>query len=181
MPLEKYKLYESQVIKNNYEMFINHTDTVYHKLTQELQTDDTTWSYNKYNIFSITATSHLYYDLFKELSFIIKDYIGQDLRIWIESWLNYHTYEKLNSLSWHSHDYLIHGYICIDPKNSVTEFKDFKIQNKIGQIYIGLGGPGMDHNVNALEPYDGYRSTIAFDCVIDANKVTNNTSFFPLI
>lgn len=181
VPLEKYKTYESKVILDNYEMFLQHTDLVYNKITSELNTSETTWTYNKYNVFSFSSTSHLYYDFYKELSNVLRDYIGKDLRIWMEAWLNYHKYEDLKSLSWHAHEYLFHGYVCIDPKNTVTQFKGFEIQNKPGQIYIGLGQAGMEHNVKAFEPYEGYRSTLAFDCVLDANRAVHNNSFFPLL
>lgn len=181
MPLEKYQVFESKVILENYDDFLLHTDHAYNITAQRLNSKDTTWKYNRYNIFSITSASDLYYELYKELCGFVREYIGKDSRIWMESWLNYHTYKDLKSLDWHGHKFPFHGYIAIDPKNTVTEFKDFKIENKPGQIYMGLGYKGMEHRVVALEEYDGYRSTLAFNCTISDNTPFADNMLFPVL
>ena len=181
MPIEKYKIYQSKVILDNYEDFLTHTEMAYELFKEKYKIKDSTWSYNHYNIFSLTAASDLYYELYKELCSFIKDYIGKDMRIWMEAWLNYHSYEDIKSLDWHGHEYTFHGYVAIDPKNTITEFKDFKIKNIPGQVYIGLGHRGMEHRVVAEEKWEGHRTTLAFDCTIKDNEFHPNNMLFPII
>jgi hypothetical protein len=96
------------------------------------------------------------------------------------------SYEELDRLDWHGHGFDYHGYISIDPKNTYTDFKDYRIDNKAGQIYFGPGH--RSHKVVALEAYEGKRITLGFDIVSTNNhgfvKNThipwNNASFIPL-
>jgi hypothetical protein len=73
-------------------------------------------------------------------------------------------------------------------KWSETEFEDYKIKNKIGNIYIGP--PYKKHRVNILKPFNGQRITIAFD-VISENEIDTvykkhgkldiNTGYIPIV
>ena len=70
-----------------------------------------------------------------------------------------------NVLGWHNHDWDYHGYISIDPKNTVTEFRNYKIENKTGQIYFGPGQ--REHRVVCLDEFSDKRLTIGFDVSLD--------------
>jgi len=169
-----YKLYESRTIIDNYEEFLEHCSIAKDLIVDKVG-EETTWTYSQYNTFNITSSSHLFYDLFKELNYVIRDYIQNDsTRIWMQSWMNFHTEDKV--LNWHGHDWPFHGYICVDPKKSKTIFTDWEIENKVGQIYIGPGtiDGKNQHKVEVLEPYEGERITIGFDCSLDASVLRDN-------
>jgi len=161
-----YKLYQSKVITENYYDFLEHC-----KLAKRIITDkvgpETTWTYEQYNAFNMTCTSALFFDLFKELNGFIRDYVGDDRRIWMQSWINYHTPKKV--LDWHAHGWKFHGYISVDPKNTKTIFRGYEIENKIGQVYIGPGQ--VEHKVVVNEPYEGDRITIGFDCAVTPDEI----------
>lgn len=124
--------------------------------------DNLTWEYNKYNIFSLTSGSLYFYKIYKELMSLLKDEIG-DRPMWFQSWINIHDNTSL--LDWHNHAWDYHGYISIDPKNTVTEFENYTIKNKVGQVYFG---PGNNlHRVISNEEFTGNRITIGFDVTTD--------------
>ena len=54
----EYKLYQSNLIKNNHQAFINDCKTSYNFIKKEYGWD-TTWGYYKYNIFSLTSSNLL--------------------------------------------------------------------------------------------------------------------------
>jgi hypothetical protein len=166
-------LYHTKLIEDNYEEFLNVTEMVYQKLKSEFSSD-TTWNYDKYNLFVESSTSVLYYYLYRDLCHCIRDFNrkmgGDDTNpIWMESWLNFHSNEDIKSLDWHGHEWDFHGYVSVDPKNTITVFKDFAVENKTGLIYLGTCGEEMKHRVHVNEPYDGNRITIAFDCTLHQN------------
>ena len=138
----------------------------------------TTRDYRKYNIFSLTAQSVYFYVLYQQIVAAVRDYVGDDRPLWMQCWMNHHRpYEVLD---WHHHDN-IHGYLSIDPKSTVTEFKTFSIENKPGNLYLGIPGKDMMHRVVVKEPYEGYRITIAFDVVYHAPyNAKANLSFIPI-
>lgn len=159
-----YKLYDiNDGIKFNvnqvkYECRIAHSK--YLKYFKE-QNESSTWGYKFYNLFSLTAGSTQFYNIFQYIKEVGRDYLsGKSEHLFMESWINYHKQEEI--LDWHNHyNYLCHGYLSIDPKNSITEFEKYKIENKPGQIYIGPSD--SLHRVVLNEPYDGVRITIAFN------------------
>jgi hypothetical protein len=167
-----YKLFQSAYIVANQQGFINQCVEVKHSFAGE----DTTASYYKYNLFSATAGSIYFYNLYKELRDIIRNEIP-DKPLWMQAWVNCHT--QNNVLDWHNHAWDYHGYISIDPKNTTTEFKEYTITNKVGQIYFGTGG--KLHRVNVLSPYDGDRITIGYDVTSDPIMNTGCTGLFPLL
>ena len=185
--MENYKLYQSSIINSNHPQFLTECDLTFQQISQSINSTNTTWNYNKYNIFNITSSSLLFYKLFQELNHIIRDYLGNNNPVWIQSWLNYHK-EKMvpNILPMHSHKEKYHGYISINPQSTTTLFKNgVEIDNKIGQIYIGPGRNGgddtsWDHYVRVNESYEGSRITIGFDisCRYNAKLYP---SFIPLL
>jgi hypothetical protein len=110
----------------------------------------------------------------------VRDYVEDDRPLWMESWMKYHIPDEV--LDWHRHDskFTIHGYLSIDPKNTVTEFKTFSIENKPGNLYLGISGKDMMHRVVVKEPYEGYRITIAFDVIDHTPYNAANLSFIPI-
>ena len=183
-----YKLYQSKLIQDNYQSFINNCKISYNYLKEEYG-EDSTWNFTKYNIFSITSTSVLFYDLYKELNYYIRNFVDNNQPLWIQSWLNYHEGEEVEKkLSPHRHPWDYHGYISIEPQNTTTIFyKGYEIQNKIGQIYIGKGNgqnnenPDLTHYVKINQPYDGVRITIGFDIATIPNVFLGSSKFIPLL
>tara|TARA_R110000823_G_C15684723_1_gene474646 strand:- start:63 stop:590 length:528 start_codon:yes stop_codon:yes gene_type:complete len=158
-------LYQSDLIIQNKEAFIYECNYGYTKISNKLKAKDTTWSYKEYNIFSVMAGSVLFYNLFLELSAIIKEYHNKQEPLWMQSWLNFHDSNEL--LDWHNHAWPFHGYISIDPKNTSTVFRDFEIKNETGNIYIGEGQ--KEHKVISHEEFSSPRITIGFDVTSTKN------------
>jgi hypothetical protein len=160
-----YKLYQSKYIVEHQSDIISQCHDAkkfYMGLPSRNATGDMTADYFNYNIFSLTAGSYPLYEVYKELVSFVKSQLGEQ-RMWMQSWLNYHDHDKV--LGWHNHDWDYHGYISIDPKNTVTEFRDYKIENKVGQIYFGPGK--REHRVVCLDEFSDTRLTIGFDIAID--------------
>lgn len=161
-------LYKSNLIIENHSIFIDKCQTAYNKITNKFNTKDTTEIYKEYNIFSIMAGCPYFFNLYSQLKKIIRAYELNDSPLWMQAWLNYQKPNEV--LNWHNHEWPYHGYISIDPQNTVTEFEDFKIDNEIGNIYIG---PGLkQHRVVVKEFFNKPRITIGFD-------VTNEIKHFP--
>jgi hypothetical protein len=187
--MENYKLHQSKLIQNNYQNFIVQCSTVSNIIKNKLNTTDTTWNYYRYNLFSVTSSSILFYELYKELNYHIRSFVGDDRPLWIQSWLNYHKGDEVEKkLHPHSHEWDYHGYISIDPQDTTTIFhKGYEIQNKIGQIYLGLGNgqenqrPELTHYVKINKPYTGTRITIGFDLATSPNNFLNEMTFIPLL
>ena len=152
-----YKIYQSKYIIENQSEIVKQC----HKV-KENYNGDMTLDYFKYNIFSLTAGYYSFYEIYKELILLVKSQLGNK-RMWMQAWLNYHNHNQV--LGWHNHDWDYHGYISIDPKNTVTEFRDYKIENKVGQIYFGLGQ--REHRVVCLDKFSDTRLTIGFDVSLD--------------
>jgi hypothetical protein len=186
--MEKYKLYQSELIKNNHPQFESQCKKVHSSILQEYNTDNSTWAYEEYNIFNLTSSSLLFYNLYKELNYHIRSFVGDNRPLWISSWLNYDEGKKVEeNLHSHYHEGLYHGYISITPQNTNTMFNNgVTINNKIGQIYIGPGNnydydnKDWDHYVKITKPYNGVRITLGFDLFTSQNKNLNKT-FIPLL
>jgi hypothetical protein len=188
-----YKLFQSKLIQNNSQSFIKNCEKAYQTI-KDLYGEDSTWNYYKYNFFSITSSSILFYNLYKELNYHIRSFIGNDQPLWIQSWLNYHENDKIlndklgENLGFHDHHGLFHGYISIEPQNTITKFRNgLEIKNKTGQIYIGpalshvKGKNGeWGHYVTSQSPLPSPRITIAFDIVNTQNEQLN-LSYIPLL
>lgn len=185
--MNDYQIYHSNYIEENLTDIISHINIAHDKFNQLFPNQDSTWTYDRYNIFSLTAPSTFFYNIYKELSTIIKNFCDYDNDLWIQSWVNYLTYDQLNVLDWHGHEFPYHGYISIDPKNTITDFQSYQIHNRSGQIYIGPGY--RHHKVTAPEYFDGVRITLGFDVVCNPKsslvKYTecpwNNMSLIPIL
>jgi hypothetical protein len=160
--MKDYFLLQSTVIQNQYHTI---TDDIrvahqnFQKTFSTLPNADSTALYRFYNIFAITSPSMAFYNLFKELSGVIRNNLNESGPLWIQAWINYQDQHSV--LDWHHHDFDYHGYIAIDPKNTRTVFDNYSIENKPGQIYLGPGY--RKHKVEVLEPFEGVRTTLGFD------------------
>lgn len=170
--MSDYKLFQSSYILNNQKVFVDQCLDV----RQVLKDIDTTKSYYTYNIFSLTAGSIYFYNLYQELRNIIRTELPEG-PLWMQAWVNLHTEDTV--LDWHDHLWPFHGYISIDPKNTVTEFESYEIENKIGQVYFGPGN--RLHRVRVKEPYSDVRITIGYDVTNDPVMNTGCLGFVPLI
>ena len=179
---DNYKIYKSDVILSNIEIAKQNCVITQNEFNKKYTGKDSTWYFSDYNLFNMTSTSMFFYDLYKELNFYVRDYIGDDRPAWMCAWLNSHKQDEV--LDWHYHDCQYHGYIVIDKHwgdNSIktkTVFRNWEIQNEVGNVYMGYSG--FDHKVEVLQPYDGYRHTIAFQVTTEKN-VEKNISYFPLL
>ena len=177
-----YKVETSQILVDRHKEFVGICNQVENMLEQDFaDAPNTTAIYNQYNIFSYTATSSLFYELYQDLNKTIRDYVGDDRKIWIQAWLNILSYEDLGKvLGPHHHNWDIHGYISIDPKDTTTAFTKFAIKNEIGNIYIGPGGNEYEYQVVNDSNWEGKRITIGYDCTFTADIQTNNR-LYPLL
>ena len=172
---DNYRVYQSEVILDNQKLMIEEVNNAYKKFLQNKDQEDmNTLPYSHHtdkqgnsfvsgisNFFAFTAPSTLFYDLYMELRDAVRDYVGDSRRLYMDSWLNYLPYDTESILCWHDHAFTYHGYISLDPKETITDFGDWQIKNKIGNIYIGPGN--KKHRVILLEEHDQPRITIGFD------------------
>jgi hypothetical protein len=159
--MNDYTLYQSEFIVNNQQLILDDIE-IAHRLFKRIFPDsESTWSYDKYNIFALTAPSSAFYEIYKELRNVVRGQLGDDRPLWFQAWINYHRPEEV--LDWHDHNFEYHGYISIDPKKTNTVFENYTVENKVGQIYFAPGH--RKHKVEVLEPFDGIRTTIGYDIV----------------
>jgi hypothetical protein len=156
-----YRLYQSNIIVENLDLIKADLDIAHNNFKKLFPESDSTWAYSKYNLFALTAPSTIFYSIYKEMRDLVRSELGNDRPLWFEAWINYIKYEDLKILDWHDHSYDYHGYISIDPKNTKTMFENYEISNIPGQIYFAEGN--RRHKVEAIEPYEGVRTTIGFD------------------
>ena len=183
-----YLLYQSDLIKDNHQGFIKGCETILGYIQQEFRTSDTTWNFHRYNTFLVTSSNILFYKLFLELKQQIRIFVGDDRPLWLQSWLNYHNgIEVERKLKPHTHEWDYHGYISILPQDTTTYFdKGYKIDNKVGQIYIGLGNgqnnkyPELTHHVKINKAYTGPRITIGFDLATQPDLFLGHFKFIPI-
>jgi hypothetical protein len=172
-----YKVFSSDFVKQNQATLMNDVRVGMEKFRDNFGTSDSTYTYSKYNVFSLTATSLAFYALYKDLNFAIKDYMSTSDPVWFQSWINFHKTDEV--LKWHDHEFPFHGYITIDPKNTVTEFENYQIKNEVGNIYIGPGH--RPHRVNVIEPFNGERVTLGFDLITKGNDKINLLGLIPIV
>jgi len=179
---EKYILVNWDYIKEHQSEFIKHLTHSHDALTQ-FGIINTTGNYHEYNIFGATSPSVHMYKLYGTLRTLIRELLGDDQMLWMQSWVNYQTRDHV--LDWHNHDAKWHGYVSIDPKDTCTEFEHgFKVENKVGNIYFGPGH--NSHRVVNNSDYDGVRITVAFDILTEENSSpdqdpTHNFGCIPLL
>jgi hypothetical protein len=176
----KYILYNFDYIKQNQLEIIKEL-----KISQENLVNygvfDTTKSYIYYNIFGVSSPSIHMYRIYEKVREIVRNKFPTD-PLWIQSWLNYQDHDSV--LGWHNHSAGWHGYISIEPQDTVTEFEDWTIDNECGNIYFG---PGHNmHRVVNMRKYNGKRITIGFDIIFltdfsDNPLPTENFGAIPLL
>ena len=129
-----YQLYQSQYVVDHQEEFVKDLMHSAQAMYQYgvFDTSLKYGSYTQYNIFGVSSPSHHTYQLFKEIRDIARKNLPEG-RLWIQAWVNNHYETEL--LGWHNHSSKWHGYVSIRPYDTVTEFDDFTIENKVGQIY----------------------------------------------
>ncbi len=184
--MQPYKLYQSQYIVDNKEGFVRDLSHSAKSMYQYgiFDTSLKYGSYTQYNIFGVSSPSVHMYHLFQEIRDIARENIPTG-KLWIQSWINHHYENEL--LDWHNHSGSWHGYVAIEPWNTVTEFEDFVVENKVGQIYWGPGG--LRHRVVAMDdyPFPDKRITVAFDIMTEADFTgddilpTHNFGCIPLL
>lgn len=172
-----YSLYKSSYITKNYDDIVRDCYSTHAKF-KKMFSGDSTWSFSCYNIFNLSSTSLHFYNIYKDLIAVIKDFRIIQEPLWVQSWINFHKSNEV--LDWHDHYWCYHGYICIDPKESETQFEQYSIKNEVGLIYIGPCE--RKHKVNILKNYDGERITLGFDVtrLINLHRDLFN-SFIPII
>lgn len=179
--IDDYKLFKSNLIIDNHKEFVSRCDFLHDFIKSQFpDAKTTTWIYYEYNVFIALSGDVLFYKLYKELTKYIRDCIGDDRPAWFQVWLNYLTHDQIkDALGFHDHRHDLHGFIAIDPKETVTEFVGFQIDNEIGNIYVGPGGLDFSHKVVNLKEWEGNRITLGFDVSLK-QKSSMNKSFMPL-
>jgi len=158
----EYTLLNWNYINDNKQNFIDHL-THSHESLVNYGIRDSTFKYTDYNIFAISSPSIHMYKLYYVIRELVRNKLQDENHLWIQSWLNFHTHEQV--LGWHNHDASWHGYVSIEPQDTFTEFENWKIDNKCGNIYFG---PGHNrHRVVNNSKYTGLRITIAFDIMTE--------------
>jgi hypothetical protein len=150
--------------------------------------DNLTWQFGNYNVYGLCSCNQWFYDIYKTLINGLREYYKLSnnqipKQLWMQSWINSHTPDQV--LTTHNHDWPLHGYISIEPKESDTVFTDtpngtelYRVKNKVGQIYIG---PGYRfHHVEISEPFEGERITFGFD-LEHRDRIFDNIGFMPVI
>lgn len=182
---QNYNIYLSELVALNKEQFYSECFMAKDRFDKAFPNLSSTWTYRYYNVFSLTAGSPVFYELIQQFGFVVRDYLNTDEPLWFQSWLNFHY--KNDVLNWHDHqDCICHGYISIEPRDTITTFGEYSIKNECGKIYIGQ--PEKKHKVEVLSDFDEPRITIAFD-VLNRDCFTQlyfkngndiNLSLFPI-
>ena len=173
-----WEIHKHQGIIDYHNFFVEECHSVHQRFKETWPDKDSTWSYKYYNIFAATSPSPIWYNLYKDLRDIVRDYVKTDKPLWIQSWLNFH--EPNEVLDWHNHHWPYHGYISIDPKGTRTVFEGYEVKNEIGNIYIG---PGYRmHKVEVDNPeFNGPRITLGFDVHDNPDRPWDQWSLLPLL
>lgn len=166
-----YKLHTIEYIQFHQQSIIEQCKYVKTKIDEDL-----TKTYYKYNMFSLTAGSVYFHEIYRQFKQIILDELPSE-KLWFQAWLNYHKNSEV--LDWHDHVWEYHGYISIDPKDTTTVFDNYEIKNVVGQLYFGPGY--RKHKVKVNTPYSDYRITIGFDVTKDPFMDHQCFGLFPLI
>lgn len=168
----KYNLYQSKYILQHQDKFIEYALLAHKRLKFYFPDANSTWFYRYYNLVPFTFGSLEYYEFYKNIKKVIRNYTNTNKPLWFQMWLNFHKQQEI--LERHSHnDSFCHGYISIDPKCTRTVFDNYTINNRAGLLYIGPSE--RFHHVEALESYNDTRITIGFD-VLDVKNVQDSYS-----
>ena len=165
MILDNYKIYKSDTVLENSIVTKENclfADKIWEETIKSDSHQNSTWSYQDYNIFSIASGSTWFYNVYKEICECYRDFSGHTGPAWLVAWLNSH--DKDSVLDWHGHSGTqFHGYIVMDDHDLIktrTVFRNYEIHNEYANIYVGKGM--FDHQVVVDEPYEGVRHTLAY-------------------
>ena len=175
--LSDWQIHKSNTILEHQSLMIRDLHIAHENFKRQFPKQDSTWGYGLYNIFALTSPSPTFYTLYSELKTVIREYVGDDRPLWIQSWLNFHYPDDV--LNWHGHAWPYHGYISIDPKKTKTVFENYEIINEVGNIYIGPGE--RLHKVEVMETFDTPRMTIGFDVHEEPATPYDQFSLVPLL
>lgn len=178
-----FMVYRSSEIENNVDEFVREVENSRLALRNVFPDIDSTWGYNLYNIFAVSAGYPFFWNLYQDLKFVVREYLQTDKPLWMQSWSNYHYPNDV--LDWHVHNgWSCHGYIAITPQKTTTIFDDYEIKNHAGNIYIGSADKA--HKVYIDEPFYEPRITLGYD-IIDEKTFKKqreenaiNISFMPI-
>jgi hypothetical protein len=175
-----YTLFNFDYIKENQQEIIQELKISQNNL-EKYGIFDATKAYIYYNVFGLTSPSKHMYTIFQKLREIVREKFPNEM-IWIQSWLNYQDYDQV--LSWHNHTSSWHGYISIEPQDTITEFEGWVIENECGNIYFGPGN--VMHRVVNNSNYPGKRITIGYDIILEQDYTglvlpTENFGAIPLL
>lgn len=188
--MSDYKIYNSKIINENLNEIVDACLFTHEKIKKafpntnsssstnlkEFETYDNHSGYQQYNFFQLSSPNSYIFEVYKELLKAISLYKPHD-GLYCQAWINCQSHDEV--LDWHRHEgFLYHGYICIDPKDTVTEFEGYTIKNEPGLIYIGDGSPR--HRVVNIKKYDGRRITLGFDLIKPSDNFVKSKSFIPI-
>jgi len=169
---------QSQLIIDNHEQFVSDCYAIHDKFKSLYPNSDSTWTYDKYNVFALSSPMPLWWDLYNELSKKVRSYLDTQDPLWMQSWINFHKSNEV--LDWHDHGWPYHGYVSINPCDTTTLFKGYKIKNSVGKIYIGPGN--RQHKVRVDNDFDDIRITLGFDVTDNPQELPcENWSLMPLL
>ena len=177
------RLYKLKSVEEHHDILGRHVDNLmkfYAPYFKESDNDfkGSTAHYMKYNAITLLRGLPHYNVVFDELLSIICEYYeGDSETIFVKAWINYHSEDEL--LDWHDHQSLFHGYLSIRPHDTVTEFKDGKIENEVGSMYIGPGN--LKHRVVSNTKFTEKRITIAFDVNDKIEELSNPFIQVPIL
>lgn len=183
--MTKYKLYEIVEIVKNKQQIIDECYLSIDRFAQMFPGASSTWGYQLYNTFNLTAGSISFYNILYELKSAIRHFSGSHEPLWLQSWINFHYQDEV--LKKHNHvESSFHGFFSIEPMDTHTVFDEYEIKNEPGLLYIGPSY--LTHYVRVNTPFEGRRITVAFDVLNQEdmhksiNKHNNNVSlsFMPI-
>lgn len=167
-----YEVYQSDVVNDHYHRFNKECIELANLIRDKMKDSEdhvhqqfnnsTTWCYNLYNVWTLTGASTIWWDLYIDICDCIRQYVGHNRPLWMQAWLNSDTAD--NVIGWHNHRGCeFHGYVGLVTHDTTTVFKNYRIDNAPGKIYIG---PALnEHKVVVNTPYQGERYTLAFNVV----------------
>lgn len=166
---DKFRLYSSSTLIDNEDRISEACGKIRSNILGHLgqgPESTTTWKHAEYNFWTFAqAVDPIFIRVWKELLEVIKENSPTEAEFaWVQSWLNYDTYDTVqDNLSHHGHNCPLHGYVSVAPGSTKTVFDEWEIENKVGNIYVGLGK--WKHHVENTAEYSSPRITIGYDVV----------------
>ena len=161
-----YELHRCELVVAHQAEFVDGCHRAVAKFRQLFGDKSSTWTFNSYNAFALTAGSVLFWQLYREFAVVVRGYVRHEGPLWFQSWINFHLDHEV--LDWHRHrNSVSHGYLSILPHRTKTVFEAYEIVNEVGNLYIAPSE--QKHKVVVLEKYTTPRITIAFDIFDERN------------